>query len=699
MLLSFALALAATPAPLSPALPQGTIPGIGPVSDTGKGPIISPGGNCAGATPVATPGPAGSGTSNGPGDTTSSSTSPGTSSPTSPGTTAPGPGPGSTYPGGSPGGGIGTPAAEEPSSPLGEIIAEHPWTRWWHYNREEFLLAGPRWSRPVTGPEENYDRGPSPALIHERVAPALRELLERDSSASVIAGSLLALGRIGPASPGDDSTAELLRSYLADSNDAIAEAACISLGVLAQDQTAPTLSALLADTDEGRELVGRRRINDRMRAFAAYGLGLTAQRSPNPDLRRYATATLLRTLEGDEKDRGVRISCAIGLGLSSPDEHGLEGVSPASAPSSSNSELTKRLVDLFESEERDNLVRAHLPTAIGRIAVSASKGVRKAATDALLRALAKRSHERHEIRQSCALALGLLADADLERTDREVREGLMAAAKDGDLTTRHFAMVSLAQIASRAGEDEDEALAASPHIRKFLFARLAKGSSDTRAWAALALGVAGFGLRETDSITRDEAFALRTALQSNRSSERQAALALATGLAGDEAAMEPILEVLDGHSQDDALARYAALGLGFGGSQQAIEPLQELLRGADHHPAILEDTTLALRLLGDDQLVPVLSEMVEGCDCSLSQSSLATALGRTRDGRAVAPLLYMLQKDDGPSAKRTWAAFALGELCDPHELPWQAVIGAGLNYHADEPTLTTQAGDGVLDYP
>ena len=72
----------------------------------------------------------------------------------------------------------------------------------------------------------------------------------------------------------------------------------------------------------------------------------------------------------------------------------------------------------------------------------------------------------------------------------------------------------------------------------------------------------------------------------------------------------------------------------------------------------------------------------------IERSSVALALGSTRNPQAVAPLLELLQEEGAVEIQRTFAAVALGRLAERQRLPWSAWITTDLNYRASTGTLS-----------
>ena len=80
-----------------------------------------------------------------------------------------------------------------------------------------------------------------------------------------------------------------------------------------------------------------------------------------------------------------------------------------------------------------------------------------------------------------------------------------------------------------------------------------------------------------------------------------------------------------------------------------------------------------------------------------AQASIARALGRIGNAKTVAPLVEMLENEGLTDQARAFAAVALGMVAGRQELPWNSILGWGLNYTVAPETLFDQAGYGVLN--
>ena len=135
------------------------------------------------------------------------------------------------------------------------------------------------------------------------------------------------------------------------------------------------------------------------------------------------------------------------------------------------------------------------------------------------------------------------------------------------------------------------------------------------------------------------------------------------------------------------------------GAPGALERLHDVLKDARHEPGVVEQTALALRMIEQNDLVEKLLELLVDCDCLITRRAVAIGLGRSRDARAVDPLLAMFEDRNAQSEQRTFAAFGLALLAEPEARHWSWRISTDLHYRANPATLTSSARGGILDLP
>jgi hypothetical protein len=271
---------------------------------------------------------------------------------------------------------------------------------------------------------------------------------------------------------------------------------------------------------------------------------------------------------------------------------------------------------------------------------------------------------------------------------------------DGELSKNpilgYFGVIALGQIAG-SGESN------GPIERYLVEKALTRGgNTQTRAWSAIALGVAAFrqlerGVRLDDAVGNE----LLTRLQALRDGSSRAAFALSLGLRRHAASALELRRCLD-EVKDDEWRGYFATALGLLGDRGAIPRIQELVKASTRRPETLRESAIALGLLGDKETVPVLVAILRSADSNVLavQAAVASALGTIGDYRALRPLADTLtnSKGDLTEGARAFSAVALGLVCDKEEYPWNFKISTDLNYTATVSTLNDQAlQSGILN--
>ncbi len=567
------------------------------------------------------------------------------------------------------------------------------WSTWWKYNRESFLALPLHRPEPVTGAgvgtedEANARRADRSALV-EKLARAL----DGDLASGLRGAILLALARIAVDEPEGQAVEELLVAHLADAELDIAETACAALGILGRPSSAPLLAQLLGDSDAGRKLHERKEVSSRMRTFAAASLGLLARRTENSDVLRYATHALTESLLADGSSPADRRIAAL-VSLRAIDAGARDG-SGVDCPCSSNEALARSLLGMLDNEREDDFVRAHVPAVLARLARHVPVALREEIALTLLR-IAERRQAHSVIVQGVLLALGEIGDAGEESLDRRIRATLTKLASDSSF--RGCASIALAEAGSQLAAN-GKASQGTLDVLGWLVKRAMHSNSQERAWAAIALGVLERKLEERGaSLPQDELLCLEQGIERSGSGDLCAAFSVAAGLARKREACPRILERLD-DLQGEELG-HMALSLGLAGAREAIEPLHAQLSRARHQPLVLEEVALALALLDDARLVDELVALLDECDCTASRMGVAASLGRSKNPRAVEPLLALFEDREGSELERAWAALGLAALVDPDERRWSEPLTSGLHYRACPATITGPGRDGILDLP
>jgi HEAT repeat protein len=309
--------------------------------------------------------------------------------------------------------------------------------------------------------------------------------------------------------------------------------------------------------------------------------------------------------------------------------------------------------------------------------------------------------EQREVQNAAIIALGSLGRSGQDPIDQEIRNHLERTAfkSSADRSTRYLGMIALAEVAARRGDDRTPFAGLEP-TRKAFQRNLQRSRGETLAWSALALGAL-----EEDASNRGEAAspesakALRAALEKARSFEVAGALAIALGMVRDTEAAELLLARLN-DAGDAYMRGYSALALGMIGAHGAIEPIRQILAGSTNQSFVVENAAIALALLGDQGTgARMLSVLTQSANPKV-QSSVASAMGWTRDPRPLGDLCEMLADGRKNDTARAWTAVAIGRTCDEDRWPWVGRLSVNVQYDVNLPTLLEPIYEtGLLDLP
>jgi HEAT repeat protein len=590
------------------------------------------------------------------------------------------------------------------------------WDFWWGFNKDQYLnLKAAIYSGVTTGSDDFFLGSgqksnsknllkPSDEAIRGKIVPALKEALEKERANDIVTGALIALAKIGDVkSEGGASEFEpIIRKFLSDPNQEIAETAAVALGILANDSSVSTLADLALDKPEGRKLAGNKEVHYRTRSFAAYGLGLIGKRTSNNAVRQDVANVLIDLLGKPETStRDVKVAALISLGLVPIDVDRSEDAAGGTKNYASSRQGEIRFVEKFFQDEANNyLIRAHAPTALARLLAGAPPELKEGIAKLILPPLAKQSKERTEVVQGCVLALGQIGDTDKDKIDVEIRDALQKIADDGkDLQEKNFSMISLGQIGGRKGTGEDAEKGVT-ECRNKLLESLTKGKNHIRTWAGLGVGVMEREILDnaqagqSPSPTAKEA--VRAALKDSNAPQLTGAYAIACGIAKDTEASELLREKLKSMAGDEVKGNIA-VAIGLVGDRTAVKDIQEIVKESKYKPDLLKQAAIGLGLLGDKDLVMDLVKMLEEAKGYSSQAALASALGFIGDSRSIDPLVEMLKKKEITDSARGFAAVALGIVADKEPLPWYSKISTNINYRANTTTLTSPEATGILN--
>ena len=584
--------------------------------------------------------------------------------------------------------------------PRGIVIGEDfsKWQYWWEHNKASYLLIKQtlRFNAPVIGSDEFYmsrtkgQRGyvaarPSDQDIDTTIIPALQKALAVATNRDIVSSCLVALAKIGR----DNETIQLLplfRSYLTSPDQEVRETAAIAIGITQRPAATKTLIDLALDTQAGRAMTGRSRVDLRTRAFAVYGMGLIAHAGKRAGIRLQVSRAANKILSDTTiVDRNVKVAAVNALGLlgsTASDSPGIRAVTRSAID---------MLIAFYDEDERigRDVVRAHVPTAIARLigrnaSPLALKQKQLYATE--LRVGAERSEL---IVRSAALALGQLAlPPGHHKADAPSSAALHRYFKAGkDSQARYFCLIALAQI----GGIEN---------RNFLLKVLQQGKRELeRPWAAIALGCLAHRARSSKNPLPIAPIggAMHAAFRATRTPYARGALAIGLGLCGYEKAAPDLIKHLTSHAHQDEMTGYICVGLALMGHESALDPIIDVLDKSVRRPHRMRMASIALGKLGDRRLSQRLLRMLSTNDPSLAKvAAVASALSQIGDRASIAPLCRTLGNQEIPAISRAFAAVALGGIADKELESWNSKIAQNMNYRAAVETLV-QSGAGVLE--
>jgi len=610
---------------------------------------------------------------------------------------------------GTPGAPTEAPPAKPTTPPRTESL--NSWQTWWHYNRwahlevKDALMTSTGSGGFFLGHGEKAQISPllraTENQIRDVVQPALTRALASGGHPDFEIFALQALAKIRgvPLPEGTPEFAAVAKPYLKSANQFVAEKAVLSLGIRGEDAFLPWLASILGDTPEGRDLVGRSLVGDRLRTFAAYGLGLLGERTRDPAVRVGVYDALLGALPAEREE--VQAACLLSLGFvpMPTGETFVEGGDLYRGKTRVDQVLA--IQAFFEDTTQSYLARSQAPNALARLLEGAPATLRGHVVYALLTASGSLTLEQREVQNAAVIALGMIGASGQDPIDQEIRNHLerVAYKSSGDRSTRYLALLAMAEVAARKGTGEQPFAALDP-MRRTLLRNLRSSRGETLAWTALALGVL-----EEDAESRGEAAspesakALAGALDKARSAEVAGALAIALGMVRDPEATDLLLSRLS-EAGDNYTRGYMALALGMIGAPGAIEPIRQLLSASTQQPFVVEYAAIALALLGDQETGNRLFDVLDHSANPRVQSSVASAMGWIRDPRPLGDLCTMLRDTRRNDTARAWTAVAIGRMCDQDRWPWVGRFSVHVQYDVALPTLLEPIYEtGLLDLP
>jgi HEAT repeat protein len=567
------------------------------------------------------------------------------------------------------------------------------WQVWWEFNKDPFLqLRTAVMGEPVTSSDDFYlgprrtvavrdTLAPSTRDKRSKIVPALAHQLQTERNRDMVTACLVALAKIGL--DGDGVVLEdVLQAHLNRDDQEVRETAALALGIAGRKQALPILAALLANDHVGKKLVGQEDVSERTRAFAAYGLGLIAERATDTAVKQQVhdlLAPVLADKETRSRDLRVAVIQALGLLTVRPDNAGDKHL------------LWQTLPELWEFYERDlgraeQAVQSHVPIAVARLLGRGNSADHQRSKQRLAAELAPDSRRSAAIRQSAAAALGSMClPAEICAEDAPYSAALLRTFRDGiDQQARYFALVALGRIGG--AKNRADLMAAHDKSNK----------SIERPWCAMALGLVGRAAVKAGEADAEIGKALLHDLLDIQNDDAQAAFAVGLGLSGWVDAAPHVLDLLAKKERNETLAGYLCISLALLGYTAATDPLADVMTRSLHRPLLLQQSAVALGRLGDKRACERLAAMMKDNDSAAALAAVAGALSYIGDRRSIDPLLALLDDREVTRLGRAFVAAALGGVGDKDPVPWNTRLAVDANYYAAVDTFTN-GRSGVLD--
>ena len=584
------------------------------------------------------------------------------------------------------------------------------WEFWWEFQKDPLLRArdGLDLRRAIHATDALLGgraalgstlEAPTEREVRTVVIPALVAALRNAADRDTTTAAMIALAKIGQ-DPDGLRLHDLFRERLTSLDQEIRETAALALGIARQcrREDIDLLVALATDSPAGQRATARSEVDQRTRAFACYGLGLCL---PNmePVRRNTPVRALLSLLKAEgaaSVHRNVTVAAIAALGQL-PSE--AEPASGALVDLAASGLLAFYDLDLGPGAQ---LVQSHCPMSLSALlgrshplsAECRTRFVARLASEAAAD-LGPGSKSNDHVAQSCAAALGALCRPweNEDSPDRAACETLIRVYRTArDHQTRYFAALAVGRIGGSKA-------------RGALLAEL-RGASRAieQPWIMLSLGsLAADHIEaqkregqtpEPDLEIRD---ALIAALGASKNPQTIGAASIAVGLCRAPGSADRLRSALSTYGHREDVGGQIAIGLSLLDERGAAPQLRELLAGSVRQPQLLVRLATALGKLGDADAVTQLVAMLETSEGGLARmSALSSGLGQLGDRRCIAPLVQMLQNPQLTPLTRAFAAVALGGVCDPEPMPWNARYAAAVNYRAAVETLTDGA-TGILD--
>jgi len=557
------------------------------------------------------------------------------------------------------------------------------WEFWWEHNKDRYLsiwnLENRKRAEIFYGSPEFYlgaiDKNIVSSLAEvdketraQKIVPILLDALKAKDP-EVRAAAVIALAKVG-----DPSHFQIVKQMTSDQDVEVRKATLLALGLLGDIQAVPYLL----------DIVNSSGTDTALRVHAALGLGLVRQEQVTLYLVDFLERNVFKVGSGIDE---VQVAALVALGING-DRRAVEPMARW----------------LRDSRMKDGAVRVNLLTSLGKlgdvrampfIIQSLDDGdieTRRAAAIALgelnyspasegeIMTLMARREEwagRDALTSAALEALDRLIKEKTDKTEAErrslsrlrdiaARAAADALAKDGDLSVRNFAAITLGKLGGAIA-------------REALLAALDSGfSRQLQSHAAIGLGLLG---------DRTAAPALLAHFEMYGEDSFKGALAIGVGLLREKAALEILKKIVDQKGADPDLRGYAAIGIGLIGDRSVVPALTKHAVEDKGKDDFVRSIAIALGLLGDATNVGDLGGLVaEGRPLEV-RGAAAIGFGLLRDTASIDPLAAILTGRGVDAEARSVAAAALGYVGDRAEVPRLSAIVRDQDYRLSVPNV------------
>jgi hypothetical protein len=554
------------------------------------------------------------------------------------------------------------------------------WELWWRHHRNAYL------GRPaVAGAPAKRSIAP--------VLSALQRAIATTDDPEVATECALAMAQTDVDQP-DHLLVDALRPLLRRRDENVAGFAALSIGIAGRlaNGEAQLLVDLLTDRPAGRAACGGS-LDEDVRAFAAYGLGLLVDRTGDGATQRLACDALTATLAEPRTASPVLLAAAAhGLGLAAA------AATPCAAAARHDAANALMRVLAHGDDPSLHLAQGRCLLALARFAAHdpvVDAALKARCQDELLdqgRRMA--SHVDVERAAILVLAERCAPDEDGTGPDAALSALLLELRhRHGDAQARRFATLALGRIGG--ARNRAHLLAALP----------AATAPRERSWVALALGVLAHRQRRAQRIDQYDGdlllgAALAEQFAAARNEELVGALGVALGLAGPRGSAATMRQRLHDAVDDETTAIHLVDGLVLLDDREAIWPLRSVVARSRTRPCLRAAATEALARLGDATAATAAAVRMApqpGERVSLVESVLAVrAAGHLGAPACIDPLLAVLADDSQEGLVRACAAAALGHAIDQRPTPWTVRVALGADYRALDRILSN-GRNGILD--